>query len=341
MPATTIRSRFALVLAVTFAAASAGAQTTATKPSGTVGLVSLSHFIHATATLEPTLAFYRDVFGLEGPPPRVNSNPGVALLNNKRGIALRASSPKFPGDTFAIEMTEFSNVEKHGGQARATDPGAIELILPVRDLDAVVAAAKKANAPIVTRSGAPVTMTTRDGKTRAIVFRDPDGYLVRAVEAPATQPGIVQPGVSMAVGVKDMRETAGFYHDVVGVNLTGGNKFVRDEAMNDLVGAPAKSEYRMQSFMFPGTKAARMEFYEWKGMPRTPFHLRVPDPGASGWVARVSDIDAMMKQVNARHTPKLTPEPVWFTKTISDIFIEDPNGMNLELFQNVPAPAQP
>ena len=68
------------------------------------------------------------------------------------------------------------------------------------------------------------------------------------------------------------------------------------------------------------------------------FHLRVPDPGASGWVARVSNLDAMMKQVNARHTPKLTPEPVWFTKTISDIFISDPNGMNLELFENVPAP---
>jgi hypothetical protein len=94
----------------------------------------------------------------------------------------------------------------------------------------------------------------------------------------------------------------------------------------------------MMSFAFPGTKSARMEFYEWKGLPRTPFHLRVPDPGASGWVARVSNLDAMMKQVNARHTPKLTPEPVWFTKTISDIFITDPNGMNLELFENVPAP---
>jgi len=94
----------------------------------------------------------------------------------------------------------------------------------------------------------------------------------------------------------------------------------------------------MMSFAFPGTKSARMEFYEWKGVPRTPFHLRVPDPGASGWVARVSSIDAMMAQVNARHTPKLTPEPVWFTKTISDIFITDPNGMNLELFQTIPAP---
>jgi hypothetical protein len=42
-----------------------------------------------------------------------------------------------------------------------------------------------------------------------------------------------------------------------------------------------------------------MEFYEWKAMARTKFHPRVPDPGASGRVARVLNVDAMMKEVNA------------------------------------------
>src|ERR1700726_2732968 len=150
---------------------------------------------------------------------------------------------------------------------------------------------------------------------------------------------MVQPGASLAVAVRDMDETAKFYHDVVGIDLGGDRKFQRDEAMADLVGAASKSEYRMQSFAFPATKAARMEFYEWKGMPRTPFHLRVPDPGAGGWVARVSDLDAMVAIMKARSVPMLTPEPVWFTKTIADIFVSDPNGMNLELFQTIPAPA--
>jgi catechol 2,3-dioxygenase-like lactoylglutathione lyase family enzyme len=312
------------------------AQTPAAPTAEPLRLVSLSHFIHATDHLETTLAFYRNVFDFDAPPPRVNSNPGVALLNNKPGIGLRASTPKFPGESFGIEMTDFSNVDKKGGQARATDPGGIELILPVRDLDAVVAAAKKAGALIVTRSGAPVTIETPAGKSRAVVLRDNDGFMIRAVEVPAIVPGLVQPGASMAVAVKDLDETAEFYREVVGIDFTGDKKWVHDAAMADLVGAPPKSQYRMMSFAFPGTKSARMEFYEWKGLPRAPFHLRVPDPGASGWVARVSNLDAMMKQVNARHTPKLTPEPVWFTKTISDIFITDPNGMNLELFENVP-----
>lgn len=149
-------------------------------------LVSLSHFIHATEHLETTLAFYKSVFDFDAPAPRVNSNPGVALLNNKPGIGLRASTPKFPGETFGIEMTDFSNVDKKGGLARATDPGGIQLIRPVRDLDAVVAAAKKAGAPIVTRSAAPVTLETPAGKARALVLRDNDGFMIRVVEVPAT-----------------------------------------------------------------------------------------------------------------------------------------------------------
>src|SRR5215471_15643792 len=151
-----MRKRAAAVVIVLLAGAPAFSQHA--EPAGTSRLLSLSHFIHATQKLETALAFYHDVFGFDAPPPRVNSNPGVALLNNKPGIGLRASTPKFPGETFGIEMTDFSNVDKTGGQARATDPGGIELILPVRDLNAVVAAAKNAGVPIVTRSGGPVTI---------------------------------------------------------------------------------------------------------------------------------------------------------------------------------------
>ncbi len=338
-----MRGVLTVVVLVGVITASGAAQTSAPAPDGPPHVVSLSHFIHATDKLETTLAFYHDVFGLNPPMPRVNSNPGVALLNNAPGIALRASSPRFPDEMFGIEMTEFSNVDRKGGQALPTDPGAIELILPVRDLDEVLANVKKAGAPIVSRAGGPVKIATATGMARAVLVRDPDGYLVRAIEVPASEatlPGLVQPGVSMGVAVKDLEATAKFYHDVLGMDLSGSSTFVHDSAMTDLVGAPANSQYRRMSTPFPGTKHARMEFSEWKGMTRTPFHLRVPDPGASGWVARVSDLDAMFKKMKALNVPMVTKEPVWFTKTISDIFVSDPNGMNLELFQTVPAPAQ-
>jgi len=332
-------------LAAVFVVALIGGQVAAQTDTSTSTphVVSLSHFIHATDKLETTLAFYHDVFGMEAPAPRVNANPGVALLNNVPGIGLRASSPKFPNEAFGIEMTEFSNVDRKGGHALPTDPGAVELILPVRDIDAVYAAVKKSGAPILSPTGGPVKITTATGTARALLVRDPDGYLVRAIEVPASEatvPGIVQPGVSMGVAVRDLQATVKFYHDVLGLDVIGNMTFTRDKAMSDLVGAPGGSQYRQMSTAFPGTKSARMEFYEWKGMPRTPFHLRVPDPGAGGMVMRVTDLDQMVRKMKAGRVPMLTQEPVWFTKTISDIFVEDLNGLNLELFQVIPAPAQ-
>jgi catechol 2,3-dioxygenase-like lactoylglutathione lyase family enzyme len=309
-------------------------------------VVRLSHFIHATTKLEPTIAFYRDVFGLTIPEPRQFASQGAAILNNAPNLSLRLSMARF-SEGFGFELTEFSNVERKTGiQGLPTDPGAVMLILPVRSIDTVLANAKKANAEILSRSNGtpgPVQIPSGSGTTRALMLRDVDGYLVRAVEVPAaeaTQPGLVQPGVSLALAVKDMETTVKFYREVVGMDLQGDMKFQRVKGLSDLHGAPADSQVRMMATTFPDTKA-RMEFLEWKGMKRTPFQMNVPDPGAGGWVGYVNDLDGMFKKMKEHKVRTVTPEPVWFSKTTLDIFIFDPDGLHLELAQTVPQPATP
>jgi catechol 2,3-dioxygenase-like lactoylglutathione lyase family enzyme len=294
------------------------------------------HFIHATQTLETTVAFYRDVFGIDAP-IQPFTNPAVAPLNNVPGIKLRASRPVFP-DKSAWEITEFTNVERKGGQAKPGDPGAIALMIPVRDIDVVFAAAKKAGAPILSRSGAPVTIRMPKGMQRALVMRDPDGYLAWAIEAPsseATSPGIVQPGISMIVAVKDLDETAKFYRGL-GFDLAGSMKFARDKALTDLLGLPSTSEYRELSAPVPGTSASRVLFYEWKGMPRTPFHLNVYDYGAGGFVLRVIGLDAIVANMKAQGLRVVSEGggPVPFGPTSRNVFVVDINGMNLELTES-------
>ena len=306
---------------------------------GGSGVISLMHYIHATQDVDTTLAFYRDVFGLKAPPPAPFKNPGAARLNNVPGLTLRLSRPILPGEKYGFEFTEFSHVDRKGGQALPMDPGAVELILHVRDLDAVYAAVKKRGAPILSRAGRPVKITTAMGPARALLIRDPDGYLVRAIQVPAskaTLPGNIQAGTSLGEAVKDLDATVKFYRDVLGFTVKSDESFARDSAMADLVGAPSGSEYRHASATFPGERDARIEFYEWKGMQRTPFHLRVPDPGAGGMVMGVRNLDAIVAQVKARGLPTVTPAPIWFTPTIRDIFVQDPNGLNLELFETVP-----
>src|SRR4051794_35398779 len=152
-------------------------------------VVGLMHAIHATDSVEKTLAFYTDVFGLTGNIAPF-ANTAVPILTNSPGVTLRVTmlrlgAPQGPGapgagrDAFNFELTEFSNVARHAAQPRVSDPGAPHMKMLVRDVDQVVAAARKAGAPIVTRSGAAVMAPTAAGRAKSVVLRDPDGYIVQ------------------------------------------------------------------------------------------------------------------------------------------------------------------
>src|SRR5262245_9037397 len=74
---------------------------------------SLSHNIHAVDDLDTTLAFYRDVFGLDGRAIDF-ANPAVPLLTNAPGVTLRMSMLTLPGGT-RYELTHFKGLERQPG----------------------------------------------------------------------------------------------------------------------------------------------------------------------------------------------------------------------------------
>jgi catechol 2,3-dioxygenase-like lactoylglutathione lyase family enzyme len=147
------------------------------QPAGQIK--SLSHNIHAVNDLDTTLAFYKEVFGLEGRATDF-ANPAVPLLTNAPGVTLRMSMLSLPGGP-RYELTHFKGLERQPGIAKYTDPGAASVVLYVRDLDAVVAAAKKAKAQFVTTGGEPVHVAAASGHVRSVVIRDPDGYFLQLV----------------------------------------------------------------------------------------------------------------------------------------------------------------
>src|SRR5436305_12102837 len=119
---------------------------------------ALSHAIHAVEDLDTTLAFYRNVFGLNGNPSDF-LNPAVPLLTNAPGVTLRLSMLALPGG-MRFELTHFKGLERKAAQAKYTDPGAASIVFYVRDIDAALAKAKNANAPIVTTGESPVEIAT-------------------------------------------------------------------------------------------------------------------------------------------------------------------------------------
>jgi catechol 2,3-dioxygenase-like lactoylglutathione lyase family enzyme len=303
---------------------------------------SLSHAIHAVEDLDTTLAFYREVFGLNGTPQDF-PNPAVPLLTNAPGVTLRLSMMRLPG-AMLFELTHFKGLERKPARAAYTDPGAGSIVFYVRDLDTVVANAKKANATIVTTGGAPVEIATAKGKARSIVLRDPDGFFVQVVqETPASgaPEGNVH-RVSLAYTMESAEATIKFYNGMMGLELTGPSAFSKDPAMLRLVGAPEGTEFRKLTGVLPGPPAS-VEFTEFRGVPRTKFHLRVRDPGAPAMAIQVINLNGMVAQMRAAGSNMLSAngQIVDFGNGTHNIFVEDPNGMNIELFERSgPPPGQ-
>ena len=92
----------------------------------------------------------------------------------------------------------------------------------------MVAAIGKLNAPMLTTSRVPVSVSTPLGRVKAIMFRDPNGYIVEAVQAPvpdgAPAAGNVI-GAIMGVTVEDMSLSLKFWHDQLGFDFTADQTF--------------------------------------------------------------------------------------------------------------------
>jgi catechol 2,3-dioxygenase-like lactoylglutathione lyase family enzyme len=295
---------------------------------------SLSHAIHAVSDLDTTLSFYRDVFGLNGMAVDF-PNPAVPLLTDAPGVTLRLSMLRLPGPV-QFELTHFKGLERKPARAEYTDPGAASIVLYVRDLDAAVANAQKTNATIVTTGGAPMEITTAKGKARSILLRDPDGFFVQVVQEapPAGAPEGNVHRVSLAYTMESAEATTKFYNGMIGLELRGPSAFSKDPTMLKLLGAPAGAEFRKLTGVMPGPNVY-VEFTEFRGVPRTKFHLRVRDPGAPAMAVQVNDLTGMVALLKAAgtHVISANGQIVDFGGGTHTIFVEDPNGMNIEVFE--------
>jgi catechol 2,3-dioxygenase-like lactoylglutathione lyase family enzyme len=291
------------------------------------------HAIHSTNDIDKTLTFYQSVFGLAGQ-VRPFQSTGPQILTDSPGATLRVAMTQLKG-AFNFELTQFGNVERQmNKQPEIADPGAPMMKIIVRDIEAVVAAAKKANAPILTKNGMPLTVPTSLGNAKSIIMRDPDGYFVQAIQGTAGADAADSAVLGAVIGltVRDMDETLKYWNGLLGLELEADKKFSNDSAMLDLLGLPKNASYRMAGGLISGSKA-RIEMIEIKGVPRKPFDLRVTDANACGMAIRVGHIRDVLAKHKAAGGRVLSRngELVEWSETIRNVFVKDPNGFNLEL----------
>ena len=86
-----------------------------------------------------------------------------------------------------VELIEYKDIDRKPVQPRFQDPGAANLVLTVRDVDAIVARMKKAGGRIITLGGVPTVVA---GGGKVIFLQDPDGFFI---ELSQRAPGATAP----------------------------------------------------------------------------------------------------------------------------------------------------
>src|SRR5580700_479670 len=332
-------TRAAAVFILASVATCVFAQTPA-EPGAVVGVGGFSHIVD---NVDRSVAFYRDVLGLEMPnPPRAfDSTQWIIDMGNTPGAQSRPAILRIPGSKLGVELIDYKDIDRQPAHPRFQDPGAASLILTVRDIDPLMAKLKAAHAHINSKGGEPAAiMGANGGRGRVVFVQDPDGFFIEISQrdpAPATTapPSSNIIGGAFEIIVADLDQTLHIYRDVLGFQTLPPTAWDGTKLMMDTAGTPG-AQFRRSSAIIPGT-AVMMAFMEFKDIDRQPLHTRIQDPGTAILQVGVRDIDATVKGLKAAGVTVISKngEPVQ-NGTSRFCMLRDPNNLYLELFQRGP-----
>jgi lactoylglutathione lyase len=329
-----------LAVALGFAALTLGQTPTGAAGVGKAVVTGTGSFTGFVENMDRSLAFYHDAFGMEVPAlpapgqrPYNQANPQLFKFFDIAGAKERHQSARVAGTRVTVELMEIQDVPHRTIPLRIQDPGTATIVFIVRDVEASLARAMQAKATIETPGGKPVTLA--DGG-RAILIRDIDGRIIelRQLETPAapatSQPDILDMWLSLTVN--DMDETQRLYHNVLGFTVQGDTRFGAGGAMRSLTGL-AKADVRRSRIQAPGS-TLWIELVEFKGVDRTPLHMRIQDRGAARLQVRVQDTDAIVAAVKAAGLKVMSEggiaQPI--PPNFKGALIADPNNFFLTAF---------
>jgi catechol 2,3-dioxygenase-like lactoylglutathione lyase family enzyme len=320
------RAAAALFFVIAALGAVGSAQQRKTHVIGAAGLV------HGVQTLEPSLAYYRDVLGFEllGPATeKPTFDIHLQALTNHGGVLYRTALLKIPGSTMTVQLFEGTN----GGPssrssprqltAQPTDRGGAVMGIRVPDLAGTFTTIAKVQqqAAVIGVGGKPV------GK--ALFVRNRDGLVAQLAQSGE---GLNVDPASIALTPGDPDASLRFYRDILGFDLKTGEWETGRDVMNAL-GTDTGMVRRTQGYI-PGTKI-RFELDEYSGFPtRRAFYYYNSMPGAVTVQLVVRDLDEVVKELRAAQVRIVTTgqQPVTLDGSRT-LLIRDPDGIFIQLIE--------
>jgi catechol 2,3-dioxygenase-like lactoylglutathione lyase family enzyme len=324
-----------------FAAAAAQAQAPrAPEPPGEI--VGVGNFGHIVADMDKSLVLYRDILGLEVTNTLpFAANEAIMKMGATEGGQSRIAVLRIPGFGMGIELIEYKDVERKPQRPHFIDPGAANVSMRVRNLDALFE--KIMTVPgvnVLTEGGKPITLTTPNGTLHAVFLQDPDGFVLELLEA-ANPPAGTNPvvgGGAFEPTVRDSEESVRFYNTLLGFNFRLGQSFNDNQQMAATAGAPGAS-FRQSTATIPGTTVP-MTLIEFKGGQRERKELsgRTQDPGTTVLQLLVRDVEALTKKLKDAGVPIVSTggAPVEVRPGLKIAIVRDPNNVLLELIERAP-----
>jgi catechol 2,3-dioxygenase-like lactoylglutathione lyase family enzyme len=250
--------------------------------------------------LDQSLAFYRDVLGMEVFHSTQPSD-GKAL-SGVEGSKLRTAQLKVPQGDFQMELVEWSGTPLKPQHLHIQDPGEIMLAISVRDFNTKLEGAKKLGLKVITHNGELETT----GNQPALMIADPTGFIVELNDTDHAKkplenawPGPIA-GVGVFVTVDDLAKTVAFYNNVFGFGMADPKAAApANQRIKTLFDNPAIGTFRTARGTFPGIHFPNVTFQEFGGVPHKAVHHGVVDPGGPILPLTVTDFPAAIEAVKA------------------------------------------
>jgi predicted enzyme related to lactoylglutathione lyase len=293
-----------------------------------------------TSNLDQSLAFYRDVLGME-----MFHSTEWSDGKNLSGVPdskLRTAQLRVPGGEFQMEIIEWTGAKLNPQHLHIQDPGEVMLAISIRDFAKKLEATKKLGLKVIAKDGEIETT----GNLPAVMVADPTGFIVELNDVDhAKKPADTWwSGPIAAVGIfitaEDLNKTVNFYNHVFGFGIKEPAAAQPATArVKMLFNEPRFTTFRTARGTFPGIKFPAITFQEFGGVDRKPVHHSVVDPGGPILPLTVTDFAAAIEDVKANGGiigQGATSETLAAGARAS--WIRDPNGMLIRL--GSPAPAR-
>jgi catechol 2,3-dioxygenase-like lactoylglutathione lyase family enzyme len=341
-----MRTVTSALLTATLAAACGGSEAPAPEateapPSTVEGrMLQPLALVHVVENIEESVPFYRDAVGFElmSPPAPLTAS---ALLHSAQADApnatARAATFTIPGSEMSFMLVDFDGIEGESFTQRLYDPGVTRFSIQVRNIDAAFAAVRDRVISVDTTGGEPVFTQRPANDTRAVMMRDPDGFVFEFVQSgnpietdvPETS-NVYNARSSLAL--EDTERSLAFYRDILGYEAGQTNPGVTD-AVLALEGTPDAVAITTRT-QPPGSTNVWF-FWEFSGIERTKHEPNAQDPGASAISLLVEGLPALLGEIRAAGITIETPgeTPVELGPGRTGVLIRSPDGLLVELIE--------